>query len=213
MELRVARSQKPFVVEVKRGRRGGAVAPFTVVAKAPDAAVKTAAESSFAPPPEPPKPPRRILDAIEPEPVVRASPEAEPVAADPLKRRRGRPPKVPGTPPSPRKPRPAVAEREKAPVLAAARREFPPVAADRAAPPRQPKVLFRPQSPNHGPDGGRVAQARAAQPDLAPPSVTVGQATLVYVPQGHLTHDGRVEAAISLPRGERWKRRLPKVLW
>jgi hypothetical protein len=196
------------VVEVKRGRRGGSAAPFAVVPKAPDAAVKTAAEASFAPPPEPPKPPRRILDAIEPEPVVRVAPEEQTVAADPLKRRRGRPPKVPGTPPSPRKPRPAVAEREEAPVLAAARREFPPVAADRVAPPRQPKVIFRPQSPIHGQGGGR-----AAQPDLARPPVPVAQATLTFVPHGDQTHDGRVEAATSLPRGERWKRRLPRVLW
>jgi hypothetical protein len=196
------------VVEVKRGRRGAATTPFTVVPKAPGAALKTAAESSFAPPPEPPKPPRRILDAIEPEPVARAAPEEEPVAAEPLKRRRGRPPKVPGTPPTPRKPRPAVAEREEAPVLAAARREFPPVAADRVAPLRQPKVIFRPQSPNHGQGGGREVQL-----DLDLPLVPVAQATLAGVPHGNQTHDGRVEAATSLPRGERWKRRLPKVLW
>jgi hypothetical protein len=212
MELRVARSQKPFVVEVKRGRRGVVVAPFTVVPKAPDAALKTAAEASFAPPPEPPKPPRRILDAIEPEPVVLAVPEVEPFAADPPKRRRGRPPKVPGTPPSPRKQEPAIAEREETPILVA-HREFPTVAAVRVAPLRQPKVIFRPQSPNHGQGGGRAAQAHAAQPDLAQPPVTNGQAKLASVPHGHPAHDGRVEAATSLPRGERWKRRLPKVLW
>ena len=204
----MARSQKPFVVEVKRGRRGAAAAPFTVVPKAPDAALRTAAESSFAPPPEPPKPPRRILDAIEPEPVVRAAPEEEPVAADPLRRRRGRPPKVPGTPPTPRKPRPAVVEREEAPALAAARREFPPAVAESVAPLRQAKkVIFRPQGPNHGQNGGRAVQL-----DLAL-SVPVAQATLAGGPHGNQTHDGRVEAAISLPRGERWKRRLPKVLW
>jgi hypothetical protein len=196
------------VVEVKRGRRGGAPAPFTVVPKAPDVALKILAESSFAPPPEPPKPPRRILDAIEPEPVVRAAPEEEPVAADPLKRRRGRPPKVPGTPPTPRKPRPPVVEPAEAPVLAAARREFPAAAAEIVAPLRQPKVIFRPQSPNHVQNGGRAVQL-----DLALAPVPVAQATLAGVPQGNQTHDGRVEAAISLPRGERWKRRLPKVLW
>jgi hypothetical protein len=196
------------VVEVKRGRRGAAAAPFTVVPKAPDTALKTLAESSFAPPPEPPKPPRRILDAIEPEPVVRAAPEEEPVAADPLKRRRGRPPKVPGTPPTPRKPSPAVVERAEAPVLAAARREFPPAAAESVAPLRQPKVIFRPQRPNHVQNGGRAVQL-----DLALPPVPVAQATLSGVSHGNQTHDGRVEAAISLPRGERWKRRLPKVLW
>jgi hypothetical protein len=212
MELRVARSQKPFVVEVKRGRRGGVAAPFTVVPKSPDSALKTLAEASFAPPPEPPKPPRRILDAIEPEPVVLAAPEEAPVAADPLKRRRGRPPKVAGAPPSPRKQRPAVAERDEAPILAA-RREFPPVAAGRVAPLRKPKVVFRPQIPNHGQGGGHVAQPPVTQSPVTVGHVTLGQATRDSVPHGHLTHDGRVEAATGLPRGERWKRRLPKVLW
>jgi hypothetical protein len=30
---------------------------------------------------------------------------------------------------------------------------------------------------------------------------------------GHVSHFARAEAATNLPRGERWKRRVPKVLW
>jgi L-fucose isomerase-like protein len=43
--------------------------------------------------------------------------------------------------------------------------------------------------------------------------VTQGKAANAGANHGHLTHDDRVEAATILPRGERWKRRLPRVLW
>jgi hypothetical protein len=208
MELRVARSQKPFVVEVKRGRRGAAAAPLTVVPKSPEAAHKVAAEP--APPPEPPKPPRRILDAIEPEPVVPEAAEAAPFAADPVKRRRGRPPKLPGAPPTPRKQRLAVTRREETPVITRARRDYPFVAAEKAAPSREKaapsresKAAPRPQGQSHA-----NSSAHVAAPSLSPSAVAPGHAT-----HGHLSHGDRVEAATGLPRGERWKRRLPKVLW
>ncbi|WP_294537994.1 hypothetical protein [uncultured Rhodoblastus sp.] len=197
----MARSQKPFVVEVKRGRRGASAASLTVVPKSPEAAPKTVAEPAR--PPEPPKPKRRILDAIELEPVVLEAAEAERVAPDPVKRRRGRPPKLPGAPPSPRKQRPAVVRREEAPVVAPARREYLSIAADRAAPSRESKTARRLQ-------GQSLAKnsAPAPMPFASPPIVAQGQAT-----HGHLSHGDRVEAATGLPRGERWKRRLPKVLW
>ncbi len=157
------------------------------------------AERRPAPPREPPKPQRRILDAIEPAPAP-AELASEPVAADlvdPPKRRRGRPPKAAGGP-APETKRPIVARRVKASVVPVMRREFLPV-----------------------PDGHVVAaaiSAPAVDPREAKKVIRVdghahGHMTHGHMTHGHMTHGDRVEAATALPRGERWKRRLPKVLW
>jgi hypothetical protein len=213
MEWTLARSQKPFLVEVKRGRRGAVAAPLTVAPKPPEAALRAAAEASFAPPREPAKPPRRILDAIEPEPVVL---EEAPVLVDPLKRRRGRPPKIAGAPPSPKKQRPAVAPRGEASVVAVKRREHPPVAS--VKPERETKIALRPQGQGRGKSEGRVAPSQTIQGDATYASAIAASASQSsashgHLTHGHVTHGDRVEAATTLPRGERWKRRLPKVLW
>ena len=183
----MGRPQKPFVVEVKRGRRGAVSGLPTAILKLPEATPEAVAERRPAPPRETPKPQRRILDAIEPAPAPAVSESVtepvEAVAADPLKRRRGRPPKAAGAPAQATK-RPAAARREKAPVVPVARREFLPVADDHVAPPREPKMVVR---ANGLADG--------------------------QLNHGHMTHVDRVAAATGLPRGERWKRRLPKVLW
>jgi hypothetical protein len=192
MEFTVGRPQKPFVVEVKRGRRGAVSGLPTAMLKLPEPAPEAAAERRPAPPREPPKPQRRILDAIEPAPApVVLEPGLEPVeavASDPLKRRRGRPPKAAGVPAQASK-RPAAERREQKPVVAVARREFLPVPVAHAAPTGEAKIIVR--------ANGHVA----------------GHVTQGHMTHGHVTHVERVEAATALPRGERWKRRLPKVLW
>ncbi len=185
MEFKVGRPQKPFVVEVKRGRRGGVATLPTAMPK-PSEPAEAAAERRITPPREPPKPHRRILDAIEPEPAPvsqLASEPVEPVAADPLKRKRGRPPKAAGAPAQATK-RPAVARREQAPVVPVARRDFLPVPIVHVAPSPEGKTPVRIDSHANG-----------------------------HMTHGHMTHGDRMEAATALPRGERWKRRLPRVLW
>src|SRR5271157_3688023 len=130
MEFTVGRPQKPFVVEVKRGRRGAVSGLPAAILKLPEAAPEAVAERRPAPPREPPKPQRRILDAIEPAPAPQLV--SEPVSTvavglvDPPKRRRGRPPKAAAAP-APETKRPVVARRVKAPVVPVARREFLPV--------------------------------------------------------------------------------------
>ena len=186
----MGRSQKPFVVEVKRGRKGAASGRSIVLPKSLEAAPGARAEARVRPP-EPPKdavkPPRRILDAIEPVPapaqvlesavLESAVLETAAVAVDPLKRRRGRPAKTARVP-AQESERPVVARKEEAPIARRVRREFvfkPENIVVLAAPPRDVKIALR--------------------------------------AHGHVTHVERAEVADSLPRGERWKRRLPKVLW
>ena len=181
----MGRSQKPFVVEVKRGRKGAASGRSIVLPKSLEAAPGARAEARVRPP-EPPKdavkPPRRILDAIEPVPapaqvLESAVLELAAVAVDPLNRRRGRPAKTARVP-AQESERPVVARKEEAPIARRVRREFvfkPENIVVLAAPPRDVKIALR--------------------------------------AHGHVTHVERAEVADSLPRGERWKRRLPKVLW
>lgn len=187
----MGRPQKPFVVEVKRGRRGGVATLPTAMPKPSEPAPEAAAERRLAPPREPPKPHRRILDAIEPEPAPvsqLASEPADTVAADPLKRKRGRPPKAAGVPTQATK-RPAVARRAQAPVVPVVRRDFQPVPDVHVAPLPEAKTTVRANGHADGHADGHM------------------------MTHGHMTHGDRMEAANALPRGERWKRRLPRVLW
>ena len=183
------RPQKPFSVEVKRGRKGAASGAPTFISKPEPHVVPTAEKRQATPPPEPAKPQRRILEAIEPEraaapaaaeaPVTRAS-----LFAESVKPRRGRPPKV-ALVPAPVAERPKVAARnEPSAVYSYVRRE-----------------VFAVVEP--------VVHAGATPHKAKHAAALVGQTEHV----GHVTHAARVEAATSLPRGERWKRRLPKVLW
>lgn len=138
----------------------------------------------------PAPPPRRILEAIEPaiehaKVEVAEKVEAVEMAAS-LKPRRGRPPKtgrVAKCEASASSRTPRKVARGPEAPAAPAAPEF--ASAMHAAPPHETKAVFR-------------ANVR----------ITHGQVT-----QGRVAHGDRVEAATNLPRGERWKRRVPKVLW
>jgi hypothetical protein len=198
MESAVRRTLKPFSVEVKRGRNGAASAApvfFSKLERQPAPVEKRPAMA----PPEPAKPQRRILEAIvtEPAPEPVAVTEA-PVTHDFLltesvKPRRGRPPKI-ALVEEPVSERPKVeARKDSATIYTFARREVVAVAkpvGTVAAIPRKSK------------------QAVAAQDAPVERSAPVE-----FAAHGHVNHAERVEKATSLPPGERWKRRLPKVLW
>jgi hypothetical protein len=203
----VGRPQKPFTVEVRRGRKGAAsphqaAAPKPLKTKERPAAA-VAERQPVAPAPQPA--PRRILDAIEPLPTPV---EVEIEEAHLAKPRRGRPPKSANaaTPRKPGRPRrnpvrdtaiaveTAVLSSGTTTVAAVASAET----ATGAAPAAQTswkhatKTELRAQAPS--------ANGRASNP--------VQTST-----HGHVSHVDRAEAAAGLPRGERWKRRVPKVLW
>jgi len=195
MELMLRRPLKPFSVEVKRGRNGAASAAPAFLSKLERPAVPTVEKRPAAPRPEPAKPQRRILEAIvtepEPAPVV-AEALAAPVSlfAESVKPRRGRPPKVERVQAAVIE-RPKLAPRNEAVVYPFARREIVAVAEPVihvAATSRKVKQAV----------GGASAQANASSE---------------FSTHGHVNHAERVEEATGLPRGERWKRRLPKVLW
>ncbi len=230
----MGRPQKPFTVEVKRGRRG-ALATRPVVASKPTKPLG----AKLAPLPEPrpapaaPPSPRRILDAIEPAiktSVVEAAAtvgEAAGIedASAPLKRRRGRPPKAASVPQAASSPASSRVARggarvRKEPMASAAVAVMPvaaipvatmpvaatplaatPLAATTAAPPREARAVHA---------NGRIP---AVEGSAAQGAKTQGAKTQARAASGRITHGDRVEAATSLPRGERWKRRVPKVLW
>jgi hypothetical protein len=186
MELRVGRPQKPFTVEVRRGRKGAPSSPVPALAPKPskkrEPVAKAAVEHEHQPVAAPPPPPRRILAAIE------QPPAPPPVLVEPqiAKPRRGRPPKseiavAPRKPGRPRRDPPRQIFIE--PEAAAAPVGPPPVS---LAAPRETNIVHL------------VAQ---------------GSADRVPSKHGHISHVDRAEAATCLPRGERWKRRVPKVLW
>ncbi len=189
------RPLKPFSVEVKRGRNGAASATPAFLSKLERPAVPTVEKRPAAPRPEPAKAQRRILEAIVAEPApapVVAEALAAPVSvfAESVKPRRGRPPKVEPVQ-APATERPKLALRSEAVVYPFARRETVAVAEPViyiAATPRKMKQAV----------GGSSAQANASSEIST---------------HGHVNHAERVEEATGLPRGERWKRRLPKVLW
>jgi hypothetical protein len=180
MEFRVGRSQKPFTVEVKRGRKG-APSPQPAVAPKPLKTREPAAAVIERQPVAPPSPPRRILDAIEPPPAPVAAAELQSANSNPDKPRRGRPPKS-ATAVAPRKPgRP------------------------RRDPARETRIFV---------EKAAVIAASAEAPIVAPPALApVHREAKTTSKHGHVSHIARAEAATSLPRGERWKRRVPKVLW
>jgi hypothetical protein len=207
MEFRVGRPQKPFTVEVKRGRKGSVSARPAILAKKPAPAVAAVPERRpVAPPPEPPKPQRRILDAIEPEPKLSIEPAIEVAPADPFKPRRGRPPKA-ARPATPESEQPRVAKKAEARARKVESRvrkveaSIPPRARREVS--RAPEIVAVPVAPPRELKTAHLAQVQAGHAHVAH----------ARAPHGHVTHGDRVEAATSLPRGERWKRRLPKVLW
>ena len=187
------RTLKPFSVEVKRGRNGAASAApifFSKLERHPAPVEKRPAMA----PPEPAKPQRRILEAIVTEPAPAPAPAAvteAPVTrnslfAESVKPRRGRPPKAVGVQAAVAE-RPKLVARNESAVHTYTRREIVAVA--------EP-VVYISAVPRKA-VGGRREQVGAP----------------AFSAQGHVNHAERVEEATSLPRGERWKRRLPKVLW
>lgn len=207
------RPMKPFSVEVKRGRNGAASAAphfFSKLERQPAPVEKRPAT----PAPEPAKPQRRILEAIVAEPAPAPAAAEEPAVArtslfaESIKPRRGRPPKEARDQTSaPERPK-LVASNKSAAVYTYARREIvvvaePPAAAYVAAPPRKKKPAVV---------GFAAQNGRAIQNGLLGAQNKNGAAE-EFSTHGHVNHAERVEEATSLPRGERWKRRLPKVLW
>jgi hypothetical protein len=194
MEFEVRRPQKPFAVEVKRGKKSVASVFPAIKSKQPATAAFALAEAKFAagleqkPELEQARPQRRILESIAPAPVapsviavISEAPLAEEALADLPKRRRGRPPKLAGAKP------------------------------DAARAPRREPVFFKPAA--------RQVLRAADQPValVAPPREAKASATPGnghgLNGHGHVTHEARAEQAGELRRGDRWKRRLPKVLW
>jgi hypothetical protein len=199
-DRRVRRPQKPFTVEVKKVRKGGfarflGAGPQWIGSDpAEDAPKEQPAPPQAAPPRAEPAPPRRILEAIAPlseapaadEAGSDATPETSPEPAGEIEtkpRRRGRPPKVV-----------TIAEGAESAVA-------PKVRVVPAPRKKSPTIKSRPEIERVPPVAAAPVFAPALAPVFAPePTARVAQAS-------------RGEAANSLPRGERWKRRLPKVLW
>lgn len=194
------RPQKPFTVEVKKVRKGGfarllGVGPqWSDSDRAEDAPKEQPAPPQPAPPRAEPAPPRRILEAIEPASdraaadeagLDAAAPETSPAAGDTetKPRRRGRPPKVV-------------------------------TVAGGAEPAAAPKVRAVPAPRKKSPANKSRLEIELAPPIAAPADpAPVFAPALAPEPTGRVAQNNRAEAASSLPRGERWKRRLPKVLW
>jgi hypothetical protein len=204
-DRRVRRPQKPFTVEVKKVRKGGFA---RILGAGPQWNESDLAEQAPKEQPAPPQaaapraalaPARRILEAIEP--VSESAPANEADAAPEISpglageteikpRRRGRPPKIAivakdAEPPAAPKPRAVPAPRKKSPAIIK----------------KSPAIKRRPEV------------------ELVPPITAPAVAALVLAPApapapiARVAQANRAEAASSLPRGERWKRRLPKVLW
>jgi hypothetical protein len=198
MELMVRRPQKPFSVEVKRGRNGAASAAPAFFSKLVRHAVPAVEKRPATPSPEPAKPQRRILEAIEMEPAPAPAAEEAPVSraslfAESVRPRRGRPPKAARVE-EPEAERPKlVARNDSATIYTFTRREVVAVA--------EPVVPV-------------AATASKTKRAVVAQSAPIGNSASVELSaHGHVNHAERVEEATSLPRGERWKRRLPKVLW
>lgn len=196
------RPQKPFSVEVKRARKGAASgAPVFISKPTPLDTLK--AESPIVAPPEREKPRRRILEAIEPDlplPIDNETGDLDGASprAESLKPRRGRPRKIAGAPEAPAaRGKSSVRVKSAVRVKSGARSDNSNVF---AATRRDAFVSIEPTPVYVAPN---PQEANRAAPKPARPNNHVG----------HVNHAGRVEAASDLPRGERWKRRLPKVLW
>lgn len=167
------RPQKPFTVEVKRIRKGAGAKILVDETPKKEAVSREWPRPIAAPAPVPaqsqPAPPRRILEAIEPPPVVASATETI-VADTTVRRGRGRP----------RKSVDVVNDGEAVRVI-----------------PRIEPVVVR------------------ARPKPRPAAAPV-EAPFVFAPPAPVLEArprDRANEADNLPRGERWKRRLPKVLW
>lgn len=188
------RPQKPFTVEVKRVRKGafakqlGVETPKTEVPALKEASKPPLAAAGLQPDSGPT---RRILEAIEPPP---ASPMDVVANATP-RRPRGRPPKtVQNVPPKATK------------VVAGAKTRAARSEADVNAGPTPRRIV----SPAEVSVVYLTPPLAPARENGASTGASLGASTGA---SAGVSHGGRAEAASNLPRGERWKRRLPKVLW
>jgi hypothetical protein len=204
-DRRVRRPQKPFTVEVKKVRKGG-FAKFLGAGPqwngsdlAEEAPKEQPAPSRVAPPRAEPGPPRRILEAIEPasestpadEAVAGADNSLEPVGEIEAKpRRRGRPPK-------------AATIADGAETAVARKVRTVPAPRKKSGAPAPSK---KPRATASGP------QIEISLPVATPPAPVSAPASTPEL-TARVAQSHRAEAANGLPRGERWKRRLPKVLW
>jgi hypothetical protein len=195
-DRRVRRPQKPFTVEVKKVRKGGfarflgAGPQWSESDLAEEAPKDQPAPLQSAPPRAEPAPPRRILEAI--------APASDAVAAD-----------EPGsdaarvTSPEP------AGETETKPR----RRGRPPKIVTVAGGPESvaaPKVRAVPAPRKKSPAMKSRPAIELVTPVVAAPAPAPISAP---EPNARVAQSNRAEAASNLPRGERWKRRLPKVLW
>jgi hypothetical protein len=189
----VRRPQKPFTVEVKRARKGAVgkfLGPdlFKLDADPPDPAPQRQLRS-LEPAVSPQKaPPRRILEAIESsEPSAMSEPPAETLQRESIVAN------ATGRRPRGRPPKKAVSSSAPATVPVAK----PQGAAKKARAASAPRKRSAP-----------VEGASIFIPPPPPPPPPASQ-----VPAGRVFHGERSDEASALPRGARWKRRLPKVLW
>jgi hypothetical protein len=198
----VRRPQKPFTVEVKRGGRKsppGAKAPGKLsraptaedVFKAKPALANQPTKEESAAKADAKKPAGRILMSLLPEPAP------EPVVADaPAPKRRGRPP--------------GSANVKKA--YGYRRRSL----RDSGDAPSVTPVEIAPQAPQPAPgirraETGVSRSAALALRQDAPDDARRAKKTALKA--ARLNHEQRAEVVTHLARGDRWKRRLQKILW
>jgi len=163
-----------------------------------------------------PKPTGRILDTLPPEPVF--EPQAallQPDAPEPAVEARVAPKAKAATKVAP--------QAKRASTIVSGPNEAAPVKARRGRPPKDRSavpVVSSPAQTLAAPVRPTVTAAHPAPaafvyPDpgqiIAPSSERGVKKAALHA--GRLTHGIRAEIASFLPRGERWKRRLPKVLW
>jgi hypothetical protein len=189
-DRRVRRPQKPFTVEVKKVRKGGfarflGAGPQWSESDLAEDAPKDQPSPQAAPPRAEPAPPRRILEAIEPVSESAPAPEGSPEPVGEIETK----PRRRGRPPK---------------VVAIAADEQPAVA---------PKVRAAraPRKKSHAIEIS--PEIELVRPVVATPPAPVFAPASTPEPSVRVAQANRAEAAGSLPRGERWKRRLPKVLW
>lgn len=176
------RPLKPFAVEVRRGKKNAAQGASAFPLKAPPPAPTVAAPILATPvKAEAAKPPRRILEAIEP------TPAPEPVLAEPAAE---------------------IWAEPSAPDASSPKTSLPKAAALKPRRIREANVV-------------RIAAPERRRPVDVFVEPVAERAAEIVVPvfarpsekKKTTFHAARVEESASLKRGERWKRRLPKVLW
>jgi hypothetical protein len=181
----VRRSPKSFVVEVKRARKGVSSTVFGVSLHKNQAdGVEDVASTSG------------VASAVPASPL-----QSPPLQASP--QRRILEALVPESP------APAAEPVARRPRRAAEVAEPPPVRSAKAPAARgkKPPQAVKPPKPR------KSLKSVAMEALPAPVAVVAAPAVVLLAPAPRPVLIGRAEEASRLPRGERWKRRLPKALW